>query len=269
MQRRDFLKATGAVLSSAPLVTLAGAAAKTSVPSTGIRIHEKFITNDRVGVVTLAQAIVGGCYRFLGSTQAEFYMRFADPHDLETRDNSAYLLWADDGEQPWLLDFNLSESPFPGAKKEGLAAWLTAFHPRNCNDWLMVPTLYSRHIYDTESINWRNPPEFPQMEHVDELLSVTRGVLLWPWQAERLTQQYCNVSRLEATALWRRYIRRDECAVQRMNESTYDGRSLADVIEERTLEQTLSVVPPDYRLAGFLSELLQITNRRPVTDLFT
>lgn len=258
MQRRDFLKTTAAVLSVTPSVTLTGAAAETSVPSIGIRIREKFIATDRVGVVALAQAIVGGRYRFLDSTQAEFYIRLADPHDLDTRDNSAYLLWADDGEQPWLLDFNLSESPFPGAEKEGLVAWLTAFHPRNCNDWLMVPALYSRHIYDTESINWRNPPAFQKIEHVDELLSVTRGVLLWPWQAERLTQQYCNVSRLEATALWRRYIRRDECAVQRVNGATYDGRSLADVIEERTLRQTLCVVPPDYPLAGFLSEHLSV-----------
>jgi hypothetical protein len=253
MQRRDFLKTTAAVLSVTPLGPLTGAAAEASVPSTGVRIREKFITNDRVSVAALSQAIVGGGYRFLDSTQAEFFARFADLRDTPTYD-SAWLLWADDGEQPWLLDFNLSESPFPGAKKEGLAAWLTAFHPRNCNDWLMVPALYSRHVYDTESINWRNPPAFPQIGHVDELLSVTRGVLLWSWQAERLTQQYCNVSRLEAAALWRRYIQRDECAVQRVNESTYDGCSLADVIEERTFGQTLSVVPPDYWLAGFLSE---------------
>ena len=253
MQRRDFLRKTAAVLSSVPMVTLAGAAAETSVSSTGIRIREKFITDDCDSVAELAQSILGGRYRFLDSAQADFHVRFADLHDMPTYD-SAWLLWADDGEQPWLLDFNLSESSFPGAKKEGLAAWLTAFHPRNCNDWLMVPALYSRHVYDTESINWRNPPAFPQIGRVDELLSVTRGVLLWSWQAERLTQQYCNVSRLEAAALWRRYIQRDECAVQRVNESTYDGCSLADVIEERTFGQTLSVVPPDYWLAGFLSE---------------
>jgi hypothetical protein len=257
MQRRDFLRKAAVVLSSAPLGTLTGAAAETSFPSTGIRIHEKFITNDRATVVALAQAIVSGSYRFIDSTQANFFVRFADLHDMPTYD-SAWLLWADDGEQPQLLDFNLSDSPFPGAEKEGLVGWLTAFHPRNCNDWLMVPALYSRHVYDTESINWLKPPVFPKNKHVDELLSATRGVLLWPWQAERLTQQYCNVSRLEATALWRRYIRRDECAVQRVNGATYDGRSLADVIEERTLGQTLCVVPPDYPLAGFLSEHLSV-----------
>ena len=253
MQRRDFLKTTAAVRSVTPLATHAAAAAETPVPSTGFRIREEFITNDRVSVVALAQAIVGGCYRFLNSTAAEFFVRFADLSDTPAYD-SAWLLWADDGEQPRLLDFNLDESPFPGAEKEGLVAWLTAFRPRNCNDWLMVPALYSRHVYDTESINWLKPPVFPESRHLDELLSATRGVLLWSWQAERLTQQYCNVSRLEATALWRRYIRRDECAVQRVNGATYDGRSLADVIEERTLGQTLCVVPPDHLLAGFLSE---------------
>jgi hypothetical protein len=240
------------------MATRTAAAAETSVPSTGIRIHENFITNDRVSVVALAQAIAGGRYRFLDSTQADFFVRFADLHDLDTCDSSAWLLWADDGGQPWLLDFNLSDSPFPGAEKDGLVGWLTAFHPRNCNDWLMVPALYSRHVYDTESINWLKPPVFPKCKHLDELLSATRGVLLWPWQAERLTGQYCNLSRPEAIALWRRYIRRDECAAQRVNEAAYDGRSLADVIEERTVGQTLCVVPPDYPLAGFLSEHLSI-----------
>ena len=122
----------------------------------------------------------------------------------------------------------------------------------------MVPALYSRHVYDTESINWLKPPVFPKCQHLDELLSATRGVLLWPWQAERLTGQYCNLSRPEAIALWRRYIRRDVCAAQRMNEATCDGRYLADVIEERTVGQTLSVVQPDYPLAGFLSEHLLV-----------
>ena len=257
MQRRDFLRKTAAVLSSVPMVTLAGAAAETSVSSTSIRIREEFITNDRVSVVALAQAIVGGGYRFLHSTDAEFFVRFAELSDTSTYD-SAWLLWADDEEQPWLLDFNLSDSPFPGAEKEGLVAWLTAFRPRNCNDWLMVPALYSRHVYDTESINWLKPPVFPKCQHLDELLSATRGVLLWPWQAERLTGQYCNLSRPEAIALWRQYGKRDKHAFQRVNEATYDGRSLASVIEERTVGQTLCVVPPDYPLAGFLSEHLSV-----------
>ena len=97
MQRRDFLRKTAAVLSSAPLTTLAGAAAETSVPSTVISIHEKFITNDRVSVAALAQAIVGGRYRFLDSTQADFFVRFADLHDLDTCDNSA---WPTTGANP-------------------------------------------------------------------------------------------------------------------------------------------------------------------------
>jgi hypothetical protein len=261
MQRRDFLKTTAAVLSVTPLATLTGEAAETSFPSTGISIREEFISNDRVSVVALAQAIVGGRYRFLDSTQSDFFVRFADLRDTPAYD-SAWLLWADDGEQPRLLDFNLSDSPFPGAEKEGLVGWLSAFKPSNCNDWLMVPALYSRHVYDAESINWLNPPVFPESKHVDELLSATRGVLLWPWQAECLTGQYCNLSRPEAIALWRRYIRRDECAAQRVNEATYHGRSLADVIEERTVRQTLCVVPPDYQLAGFLSEHLTMAPRR-------
>jgi hypothetical protein len=257
MQRRDFLKTTAAVLSVTPLATRTAASAEAPVPSTSTRIREEFITNDRVSVVALAQAIVGGGYRFLHSTDAEFFVRFADLHDMPTYD-SAWLLWADDAEQPWLLDFNLSDSPFPGAEKEGLVGWLAAFHPRNCNDWLMVPDLYSRHVYDTESINWLKPPVFPKCQHLDELLSATRGVLLWRWQAESLIGRYCNLSRPEATALWRRYEKRDKHAFQRVNEATYDGRSLADVIEERTLGQTLCVVPPDYPLAGFLSEHLSV-----------
>ena len=257
MQRRDFLKTTAAVLSVTPLATRTAASAEAPVPSTRIRIREEFITNDRVSVVALAQAIVGGGYRFLHSTDAEFFVRFAELSDSSTYD-SAWLLWADDEEQPWLLDFNLSDSPFPGAEKEGLVGWLTAFHPRTCTDWLMVPTLYSRHVYDTESINWLKPPLFPGCQHLDELFSATRGVLLWLWQAERLTGQYCNLSRPEAIALWHRYIRRDDCATQRVHEATYDGRYLADVIEERTVGQTLCVVPPDYQLAGFLSEHLSI-----------
>lgn len=257
MQRRDFLKTTAAVLSVTPLATHAAAAAETPVPSTGFRIREEFITNDRVSVVALAQAIVGGCYRFLDSTQSDFFVRFADLRDMPAYD-SAWLLWADDGEQPRLLDFNLSDSSFPGAEKEGLVGWLSAFKPRNCNDWLMVPALYSRHVYDTESINWLKPPVFPESRHLDELLSATRGVLLWTWQAERLTGQYCNLSRPEAIALWRQYGKRDKHAFQRVNEATYDGRSLAGVIEERTVGQTLCVVPPDYPLAGFLSEHLSV-----------
>jgi hypothetical protein len=257
MQRRDFLKRTAAALCVTPLAARNAAAVEASAPSTGIRIREKFISNDRVSVVALAQAIVGGRYRFLDSTQSDFFVRFADLRDMPAYD-SAWLLWADDGEQPRLLDFNLSDSPFPGAEKEGLVAWLTAFRPRNCNDWLMVPALYSRHVYDTESVNWLKPPVFPESRHLDELLSATRGVLLWTWQAERLTGQYCNLSRPEAIALWRQYGKRDKHAFQRVNEATYDGRSLASVIEERTVGQTLCVVPPDYPLAGFLSEHLSV-----------
>jgi len=257
MHRRDFLKKTATVLSVTPLVTLTGAAAGALATSAGIRIHEKFITNDRASVVALAQSIVNRRYRFLDTYQAEFYAGFADLRDMPEYD-SAHLLWAEERDQSWLLDFGISATPIPGADKEGLIHWLTFFSPRNCNDWLMVPTLYERHIWDVEAINWGNPPVFPERTHTDGILSVTRGLLLWQWQAERLIAQSCDVSRLEAAKVWRQYIRQDETTVQRLQRATCDGDSLADIIDERTWGQNLSVVLPDHLLAGYLSEHLPV-----------
>jgi hypothetical protein len=261
MQRREFLTKAAAVISSASVSVNTSATSEKSAPSSDIRIRELFITNDRDRVVALAQAIVAGRYRFLSAVRAEENVRFADPNDLDIGYNSAYLLWADDGEQPWLLDFNFSEAPIPGAKKDGFIPWLTAFNPRNCNDWLMVPDLYSRHIYDTESINWGNPPAFSQPPNLDSVLSVSRGLLLWQWQAERLVAQYCDVSRREAATLWREYYcSHDKYPIQRkrMNESTYEGHSFSDLIMERTLTGLVCVGIPDYLLSGFLSEHLSI-----------
>ena len=257
MERRDFLRMTAAVLSATTLTKRTEAAARPSAPSSGIRIHEKFVSTDRACVVALVQSIVGGRYRFLDSYQAEFYAGFADLCELPEY-NSAYLLWAEERNQSWLLDFGISATPIPGAYKGGLISWLTSFSPRNCNDWLMVPTLYERHIWDVEAINWRNPPVFREKTHTDGILSVTRGLLLWQWQAERMIAQSCDVSRLEAAKVWRQYIRQDEAAVQWLQRAMCDGSTLADIIDERTWGQNLSVVLPDHLLAGYLSEHLSV-----------
>ncbi len=258
MQRRDFLKNTAAILSSGPLAMRTEAATDRSDLSSRMRIREIFITNDRLGVLTFAQNIAGGRYRFLDAYDAEFYIRFANSRDVFTGD-SAWLLWAEGDGQPRLLESGISNSPIPGADKEGLVRWLTTFHPVNCNDWLMIPALYRRHVWDVESISWRDRPVFPKIEHVERVLSATRGLLLWQSQVESLVQQHCDVSRSEAVALWRRYMRRNDVSVVRqVNEAVYDGHLLGDVIAERTLNHALEPGWSEHLLAGVLSEHLAI-----------
>ena len=222
----------------------------TSHCSQNIRFYETFIANDQPRVSALREHVLDGSFQVVSPGLAEFHRnRVGDT----VAAANAWMLWAEQGGTRFLLDFNDSNEAIPGAGKTGFISWVRDFQPRNYNDWSMVPSFYHRHIYDRDSVDWCSAPAFIASPRIDPILATTRGLMPWSAQAERIVGECCDVSRREARGLWKRYLRQEADTIRRFEKIRIDGRSLPQILDERTLERNFCFGRPDYPLAKFLS----------------
>lgn len=256
MDRREFLKDTTALF-SAPLVR-SGDYSESVMPAlpSSVHIHEQYITSDSVSICRIRKAIASGDYNFLDTHNIDFYSRYYDDAGENPAWDSAWFLWASRGQTRWMLDSCENEGRLPGADRDGFESWLSIFRPRNCNDWLMVPTIYEQHVSNSDFVEWRSSPVLREDDHLDSLLSTSRGILLWRHQLQQLIADACNISYIESSELTRNYCRRQPDAVSRIDETPFRSQLLGDIIQERAIYGKFGIFTPNYMLAGFLSEYI-------------
>jgi len=212
-------------------------------------IREAFVSDNPAAVETLRRSLWSGGHEFVSPGLADFLNMNAD----EPPKAYAWLLAAEQEGWHWVLDYSESEDRIPGADKEGFLAWLERFSPVNCNDWLMVPFLYQRHVFDEGMIDWHALP-FAIDTVLDNLLRPTRGLLLWKHQFNFLFREVLNLSNGEADRFRRKCLQQQVEALALLERTYFGGRTLADIIDERTLGGTYLAGGPDFHLSGFLSE---------------
>jgi len=220
-----------------------------------ISIHETFISDDPAAVAKLRQTIWDGVHSFVTPGMSDFLKGCLD----DQPKRFAWLFAAHQGERRWVLEYDEADEPHPGANKEGFVAWLDHFSPVNCNDWLMVPFMYMRHVYDEKPID-SHSLRFPPNTVLDELLRPTRGLLLWRHQFSRLFYLALDIGTEEARQLQKRFFRDEPEATGLLEKTLFSGRSLASILDERTLGKTYLAGMPDYYLSGFLSEHMTTRN---------
>lgn len=253
MHRRAFLRNSSVMLSS-PLLPTGAVLAEAAAPPPAIRIFEEFIDDDYWAVDALRKAILEGQYRFVDLRQREWLAQYyGSPHDLPA-ENSAWVLWAENGENRWLLRYEGSNVAFPGARRGGFMAWLNDFKPRNCNDWLMVPSLYARHVFDIDAIDWRIGPTFTHSDSLDLILSSTRGLLYWWWQVEQFLAEVLCTSRIQARKIWLNYLCQESETIRLFQDTNYDESTLLTIARDRTLNGQYFKGWPMWHVAGFLSQ---------------
>lgn len=216
-----------------------------------VEIKEQFISHDPGQVLALRLQILEGKFEIV-SPGLEDWIHRQSP-DWEAS-NCAWLLSATacDAGRSYLLDYNESPDPYPGSTKGGFIKWLNAFNPANCNDWLMVPFLYARHVFDDKSIHWDgfrldvNPA-------LASLVAPTRGLLLWKEQRLLLIRKATGIGEAEAARLLNLYLRQDNEACRRFDEVEFGGEPLASVFRRLTLNGRYIAGRPDYVLSGKLS----------------
>lgn len=205
-------------------------------------VHETFIADDRADVAAAVDEFFGDAYEVVNP----FFPR----PDIG---GHAWFLWAEHGERRYLLDGVCDNNSFPGAQAGGFHEWLADFRPRNANDWLVAPRLYS-HFVQFGAPNWACVQALSS-RYVDQVLAPTRGLLLWTTQMRHLMYlAERGLSSEQAGELVRGYQRLNPEAHEILQAMQIDGLSILEVFEHRTQHQACFFGTPDYYVSGLLSQ---------------
>ena len=213
-------------------------------------VHEKFVVDDPKAVCQCVNEFLGGDYEFVNPLE-EFWR-----HDMTERrhDRFAWVLWAEQGEKRWLLDYFTCYEPTFNVVAVGFMHWLKEFKPINCNDWLLASSLYSRSLLFDESPDWSRILSV-QSQTIKRVLAPSRGLLAWDAQYRQLVYlANKDATKQQVDELLRGYNLRKNVTLDLLENMRIDGISLKKIFDKRGY----SLGVPNFHLSGFLSEFISL-----------
>jgi len=214
-------------------------------------VHEKFVNGNPKEVSQCLDEFLGGEYEIVNPMEERYVQ--ASKSDFR-QEGYAWFMWAGRGKKRWLLEHHYCSEPFLEWKSEGFMNWLKQFNPKNCNDWLLAPRLYSNSLFFGNP-DWSRIAA-TQTKTVKRVLSPSRGLLVWNTQYRHLIHiavKDATIKRVDE--LVSGYVRRKDATLTELESMWIDGISLKELFDEHQ-DHWLGI--PNPYVSGLLSEFLTI-----------